>query len=114
MLGTAPCLVSPVVLFELIQRRAAGIVGLRVRGTRLRDREHAVHIHGCAMRAWNCLNDNAIDMVLVLRGGVSDESVNSKDLGGPRRFSPLIGFAPEHLRTCGSDQTQHTSVQSRS
>ena len=77
MLGTAPCLVSPVVLFELIHRRAAGNVELRVRGTRLRDREHAVHVHGCAMRAWNCLSGNATDMVLVLRGGVSDESVNS-------------------------------------
>jgi hypothetical protein len=78
MLGTAPCLVSPVVLFELIHRRAAGNVELRVRGTRLRDREHAAHIHGRAIRAWNCLNGNTTDMVLVLGGGVSDESVNSK------------------------------------
>jgi hypothetical protein len=100
MLGTAPCLVSPVVLFELIHRRAAGNAGLRVRGARLRDREHAVHIHGCAMRAWNCLNGNATDIMLVSRGGVSDESVSSK-VGGPRRFSPLIGFAV-FLRTFGS------------
>lgn len=65
MLGTAPCLVSPVVLFELTHRRAAGNVGLRVRGIRPRDREHAVQIHGCAMRAWNCLRGNATDMLLV-------------------------------------------------
>lgn len=51
ILGTAPCLASPVVLFELIHRRAAGTASFWVRGTRARDREHAVHIHGCAMRA---------------------------------------------------------------
>lgn len=67
MLGTAPCLVSPVVLFE-IHRRAVGNVELRVCGTQLKDREHAVHIHGCTMRAWNCLSGNATDMVLVLEG----------------------------------------------
>lgn len=80
MLGTEPCLVSPVVLFELIHLRAAGNAGLRARGTRPREREHAVQIHGCAMRAWNCRSGNATDMVP--GGGVaswwSDDSVNWK------------------------------------
>ena len=69
MLGTEPCLASPVVLFELIHRRAAGIAGLRARGIRLREREHAVHIQGCAMRVWNCRSGNATDILLRCSGG---------------------------------------------
>lgn len=41
---------------------------------------------------------------------MSDESVSSK-VGGPRRFSPLIGFAV-FLRTFGSWMDPHTSSQS--
>lgn len=80
MLGAAPYRPSPVVLFELAQRRVAGIAGLRGRGMRLSEREHAVHIHGCAMRVWNCRSGSATDMVLVGRAFVwwSDDSVNSK------------------------------------
>ena len=69
MLGTEPCLASPVVLFELIHRRAAGIAVLRARGIWLREREHAVHIQGRAMRAWNCRSGNATDISLRCSGG---------------------------------------------
>lgn len=64
MLGTAPCLLSPVVLFVFNHRRATGSAALYVRDLRIRECEHAVHIHGCAMRAGNCRNGNATDIVL--------------------------------------------------
>jgi hypothetical protein len=76
MLGTAPCLASPVVLFELIHRRAAGIVGLRGRGIRLREREHAVHIHGWAMRPWYWRNGNATDIMICERGCMAGGVMN--------------------------------------
>lgn len=97
MLGTEPCLASPVVLFELIHRRAAGIAGLRARGMRLREREHAVHIHGCAIRAWNCRSGNATDILLsCLSGGVMIQSSRKFPRSPPGGFSLFWKITKKH------------------